>query len=481
MGIVQASAEGYTTRLGGQNRFEVAVNVSTNGWTSSSTVILANYEAFADALAAGPLAYRYNAPILLTHPGVLTAATKNEIVRLNATKIIAVGGPGSISEDVLNELRAMGKTVERISGSNRYEVANNIATHLGRSDKVVLAYGMNFPDALAIAPYAARNGYPILLTNTNELSQSTKDIINQFGVKQTIIVGGEGSVSAKVAGQVPSPFRIGGQNRYEVAENIAGLYFNARNESFIATGMNFADALTGSVLAAKRNQPILLTNSTIPQNTKNAIINNGFEDFTILGGPGSVSDEIFNKLSVSIVGKTIMIDPGHGGTDPGASGNGLVEKEIVLDVANKLNSRLNDSLSKILMTRTEDSFPSLSERVAQANKSGADIFISIHMNAFTTSSANGTETWWNDVYASADSRLLAEEIQKELVKALGTRDRGVKEGDFRVIKETRMPSVLVEMAFISNGTDAGKFKTDAQRQKASDAIYRGIVNYFNKQ
>lgn len=133
------------------------------------------------------------------------------------------------------------------------------------------------------------------------------------------------------------------------------------------------------------------------------------------------------------------------------------------------------------MTRTGDTYPTLNERVAKANSSGADIFVSMHVNSYSTSSPHGTETWWNSTYESADSQLLAEEIQKELIATLGTYNRGVKHGDFRVIKDTKIPSVLVEVAFVSNKDDADLLANSTFRQKAADAVYRGIINYFNKQ
>lgn len=479
----QASAEGYTSRIGGEDRFDVAANVAKSGWSSANTVIIANYKAYADALAAAPLAYKYDAPILLTQPNVLTSTTKNEIVRLNAKSVIVVGGSGSVSDQVVSQLKSLGVSVERISGNNRFEVANNIAMKIGKSSKVVLAYGLNFPDALAIAPYAARNGFPILLTNNDAIPQSTKNLVHNWNVSQTIIVGGEGSVSKNVFNSVPNPHRIGGKNRFEVAANIASKYFSTQSESIVATGMTFADALTGSVLAAKTNKPILLTSSTsIPNETKNAIMNNGFESFTILGGIGSVSTGVANDLKVLGGGLVIVIDPGHGGSDPGASGYGEVEKELVLDISKRLEKRLVNSNYGVLMTRTDDTYPTLDERVKLANESGANAFVSIHVNAFTSSSAHGTETFWNATNASSDSKLLAEEIQKQLVAALGTYNRGVngKQG-FKVIKDTEIPSVLVEVAFVSNPNEAQLLSDPAFRQKAADAIYNGIINYFNKQ
>lgn len=477
----QASAEGYANRLGGADRFEVAVNISKNGWASSQTVILANYNAYADALAAAPLAYKNNAPILLTASNSLNDKSKLEIQRLKASKVIIVGGTASVSDAVVSELRGLGVTVSRIAGKDRFEVANNVANNIGRANKVVVAYGFNFPDALAIAPYAARNGYPILLTKTDEIPSSTKNIINQWNVDQTIIVGGTASISNDVYNSVPRPMRLSGKDRFEVSANIANKYFASQNTAYISTGWNFADALTGSVLAAKKNEPILLTNSNdMPVSIKNTIINRGYVNFTILGGSLSVSNEIYNTLSHGVVGQHIMIDAGHGGTDPGAIGYGLLEKEIVLDVSKRVNSKLWNSLAKVSMTRTGDTKPSLDDRVRMAHESGADIFVSIHVNSYSSSSPNGTETFYNTTYASAESKELAEEIQQELVAALGTYDRGVKQASFYVIKYTEIPSVLVELAFISNPNDAAKLADNTYRQKAADAIYKGIMNFYSK-
>jgi N-acetylmuramoyl-L-alanine amidase len=294
-------------RLGGNDRFDVAINVSKEGWSTASTVVLANWEAFGDALAATPLAYKYNAPMLLTKPASLTPRTKEEIKRLNAKNVIIVGGPISVSENIVSELKNMGISVERITGNSRMEVANNIAEELGTSSKVVIADGFNFPDALSIAPYAARNGYPILLTNNKHLLESsTQNLIKSRNVQETIISGGPLSVSDKVYNSVPGPRRFGGNSRYEVSANIANAYFSNSTNAFLTRGSIFADALTGSVLAAKKNAPILLI---VPEKltwpVEDSIEANGFDQFTILGGPISVSEKIalsLPNLSVKLSG-----------------------------------------------------------------------------------------------------------------------------------------------------------------------------------
>ncbi|MCJ8007965.1 SpoIID/LytB domain-containing protein [Lederbergia wuyishanensis] len=301
------------TRLGGNDRFDVAINVSKNGWSSANTVVLANWDAYGDALAAAPLAFKYNAPILLTKSSELNSRSKQEIQRLKAKSVIIVGGTISVPEKIANELRKMGITVTRIDGKNRVEVANNIAKHIGINGKVVIADGFNHPDALSIAPYAARNGHPILLTNkSHNLESSTENLIKNASISQTIISGGPLSVSDKVFKTVPKPIRFGGNSRFEVSANIANAYFSSSSTAFITRGSIFADALTGSVLAAKRNAPILLTEpNALPTAVKNYAYKPNLSGYVILGGPISVSDNIamnLPNLSYNISGKGF----GHG-------------------------------------------------------------------------------------------------------------------------------------------------------------------------
>lgn len=179
-----------------------------------------------------------------------------------------------------------------------------------------------------------------------------------------------------------------------------------------------------------------------------------------------------------LAGKVIAIDPGHGGKDSGAIGFGLKEKDIVLDVGLKVQTLLEAEGAKVIMTRNNDTFLELQERASLANNAKADIFISLHVNAATSESASGTETYWNDKYQSANSERLAEKIQKRLIEKLGTKNRGVKDAGFYVIKYTTMPSVLAELGFISNEAEAAKLKTSQFRDNAAEAILLGVLDYY---
>ncbi|MDR7073180.1 cell wall-binding repeat-containing protein [Fictibacillus barbaricus] len=470
----QPQAEAAAPRIDGKDRFEVAVNISKKGWSTSKTVVLTNYLAYADALSASPLAYKKNAPILLTQNQFLTPSTKNEIYRLRSKEAVIIGGTGSISNNVINELKSMGLTVTRIDGKDRFVVAQNISRQLSNKGIAVIAYGLNFPDALAIAPYAAKNEYPILLTGNGSLPSATAAALREKNITKTYIIGGEASVSNAVKSQLPSPTRIGGANRFEVAENVIRQLNLSTASTYLTSGMNFADALTGSVLAAKSNAPLLLTTPTyLPNETKSIIQDKIVKSFTILGGPASV-----NTNSTLLLGKFVVLDPGHGDFDPGALGDGLKEKDVVLDVGLRTRTKMVSAGAKIIMTRDDDTFIPLADRAKIANSSGADTFISIHANS-AGSTASGSETYYNTAYNGAASKELAVEIQKEIIKRMGTSDRGVKEADFYVIKYTKIPSILVELGFITNPSDAAKLGSTTYRQKFADAIFYGTVNYFN--
>ncbi|SEM65812.1 Putative cell wall-binding protein [Mesobacillus persicus] len=283
-------------RLGGKDRFEVATNISKK-WEVSETVLIVNYNAFADALTAGPLAYKHNAPILLTQGNQLTQETKKELIRLNPSRVIVVGGEGSVSAMVIKAIESLGiSQIERIAGKDRFEVSANVAKKFETWDTAIVANGLVFPDALSISPYAARNELPILLTQAGKLPSPIDQLIKSKGIKQSIIVGGEASVGRAVEGSLPTPKRIGGKNRFEVAAKVYQRLMPTE-KVYVATGMTFADALTGSVLAANENASILLTHGQfLPKESLDIFKNNSVKDYAILGGPASVSENTVSDI-----------------------------------------------------------------------------------------------------------------------------------------------------------------------------------------
>jgi N-acetylmuramoyl-L-alanine amidase len=219
------------------------------------------------------------------------------------------------------------------------------------------------------------------------------------------------------------------------------------------------------------------------------------------------------------IGK-IVVDAGHGGHDTGTIGpNGLMEKDLVLDVALKLGKLLEDKLgAEVVYTRDDDTFVPLETRTAIANKEQADMFISIHANSSDDASARGVETYYLNFTSSRDalevasrenavseksihelqdlvkkialkekieeSREFASDVQRSLYTGLnaknpGIRNRGVKKAPFIVLIGANMPSILAEISFVSNPGDEKKLKTNEYRQRIAESLYRGVNKYVS--
>lgn len=171
----------------------------------------------------------------------------------------------------------------------------------------------------------------------------------------------------------------------------------------------------------------------------------------------------------------VWLDAGHGGKDPGAIGNGLQEKNITLPVTLEVGKILERYGITVGYSRKNDVYVSLEDRANKANNFGADIFVSIHCNAFEKPSAHGVETYSH--IGSVKGAKLAKSIHDEVIKAkLYTRNRGTKTANFAVLRLTKMPAALIEMAFITNLEDAQLLKT--KQKEFATAIAKGILSYF---
>ncbi|QZY54060.1 N-acetylmuramoyl-L-alanine amidase family protein [Crassaminicella profunda] len=182
-------------------------------------------------------------------------------------------------------------------------------------------------------------------------------------------------------------------------------------------------------------------------------------------------------------GKLVIIDPGHGGKDPGASNKALnlVEKELTLDTAKRLNDLLKKSGFTTYMTRTDDTTLNLYGRPEVANGLGGAAFVSIHYNYAENKGVSGIEMLYVDD-PTRDCKRFAKTIQEEMIKELKVKDRGIKnEPEFVVIRETNMPSVIAEVGFISNQREGMLISTPEYRQKAAQALFNGIKRYFDEE
>ena len=228
--------------------------------------------------------------------------------------------------------------------------------------------------------------------------------------------------------------------------------------------------------------------STIPKNTVVDVIStsNGWSKIKYNGKEGYVAASYLANYTgessssgggslpsskPSYSKRTVVIDPGHGGHDPGAVAFGRNEKDIALSISKKINANLKTLGFKTIMTRSTDVYVTLSERYSIANRNNADLFVSVHLNS-STSSAEGIETLYRN------SKTFASDIQTEMINATGARNRGIKQRtDLAVLNGSKMPATLVETGFISNGNESSKLATTSYQDKLATSITKGIAKY----
>ena len=192
--------------------------------------------------------------------------------------------------------------------------------------------------------------------------------------------------------------------------------------------------------------------------------------------------------------RSIFLGPGRGGSDPGAVSGGVREKDLTLSVYNKVSSKLASLGYTVLTSRNVDKDVDLVERAEQANNANADMLLSIHFNAGGRGVARGIETYYyqsqadrvpkinkenhNNAERLERSRKLANKVQQNLLYQTGANDRGVKRASFTVLRETSIPSILVELGFIDNPEERNKIKTNEYQERLANGIVDGIVEYY---
>ena len=182
------------------------------------------------------------------------------------------------------------------------------------------------------------------------------------------------------------------------------------------------------------------------------------------GAAGEVAAE-------SVRFSTVVIDAGHGGRDGGSVWNGLIEKRLCLDVAKRVETGLKSSGLKTVMTRRTDTFVELEQRARTANRVPSSVFVSIHFNGSRKTLISGGEVY----YRSSRGKSLASAISRSIKGKVVGGTRGIFYGNYKVLRETQMPAVLVECGYISNKREALRCADPAHRQKLADAIVGGLL------
>jgi putative cell wall-binding protein len=302
-------------RFGGPDRYAVAANASAATFAPAvAAAVVATGQKFPDALAAGPLAALLGGPVLLTYTNSIPDVTLAELTRLRPQRIIIAGGPGSVSDEVAEELAGYqtGGGVSRVGGADRYAVAGNVSKSFAApSNAVYIASGAAFADALAGSAAAGRVGSPLLLTTYGELPDVTISALKRLKPAKIFILGGPATVSADVAGRLAdfAPVtRLGGANRYAVAVNTSKSGFGSTNEvAYLAVGTKFPDALAGGPLASgllAEGPMLLLPPTGVPLVVADELRRLSPTRLIVLGGPASVPKASVDEIR-SLLGEAV--------------------------------------------------------------------------------------------------------------------------------------------------------------------------------
>jgi putative cell wall-binding protein len=300
-----------STRLAGNDRLSTAVAISQKTFPNSRTadaVLLATGLDFPDALAGASLGKIKNAPLLLVTTYQDSKVTLDEIQRVLKPNgsVYILGGEGVVAPVFVTDLQGRGYNVRRLAGLNRYATAVAIAKEVKVSGggEVIVATGQNFPDSLSISSYCAANGIPMVLVEQNKVPAEVENYLNTLQPTEITIVGGAGVVSTSVESRLKQLFprlttrRFGGIDRFETCVKITqGLFGNNSSLLFVATGIDFPDALAGSVLAGFNNAPIILINPTrLPDAILSYLTQLNHKKVVALGGEGVVSRDVYTKI-----------------------------------------------------------------------------------------------------------------------------------------------------------------------------------------
>lgn len=301
-------------RVAGEDRYLTSAAISRSTFTTASAAVLATGRNHADALAASPLAGVLGAPLLLVPPYDAETGLDAprllpvlvELERLGVTDVYIAGGTAAVTADTADAVADLGITVQRLEGATRYATAAAIASEVRSiqpTDAAFLVRGDGFADALAVSPYAASQGIPVLLTPRTTLNSGARAFIEDNDVLDVTIAGGELAVSAGVAGAVDalnggatSVTRKAGGTRYDTAAAVARYAIDDRGWGSwdfigVATGRSFPDALSGGAVCGRRAGALVLTpRDELSPAVKSIIAEKAPQRVMVFGGGAAVSE-----------------------------------------------------------------------------------------------------------------------------------------------------------------------------------------------
>ncbi|HUH08860.1 MAG TPA: cell wall-binding repeat-containing protein [Egibacteraceae bacterium] len=371
-------------RIAGPDRISTAAAVSRSSYERADTVVLARADDYADALAGATLARALDAPILLSSSTHISAATRQELLRLGAGSLVLLGGRAALGRGVEEDARTLGLSLRRIGGPTRFHtaalVADALAVTAGSPDCGYLAQGADaspsrgWPDALAVGALAAAQARPLLLTVNSEVPAPTINAIEKLGLDCLMVVGGTASISDDALDQLRSDGvtlqRIAGETRFDTAAKVADLAVASGIDPatvYVATGLDFPDGLAAGPTVAMTGGVLLLVDGREADRSQPAIRwlaqRQGVSRIRVIGGQGAVSVEF-----QALLAEPQPRRPGPHSTGPRipsdqlqSSGGLVVTKDgaVVegLDIAGTLVIDANDVVVRDTRVRSSARYP----------------------------------------------------------------------------------------------------------------------------
>ena len=498
-------------KLAGNTEYDTAVAVSKKGWPNGSKkVVIVNGDIIADGISATPLAATYEAPLLIVKKDTLPQAINEELKRLRPEEIIVVGGVNTISESVYNTIKSnTNAKMSRIWGNDRNETSLRIAEKIDKDHDVNTVFISNgFKgdiDALTIAAKAGQDKQPIILTNKSTIPTETYSWMKSESLTNAYFIGGPDTLDTEIIhkmADIAKPAsgsiyhnRVYGADRHETNAKVIKKFYTKSDLDavLVARSDKLADALIAGPLAAKLNSPILITptdklseyhEDNLTQKSANVIYQIG----------GALSDDVLSKIAYKLSmhnagDKTVVIDPGHGGADPGAVNKvdqSIKEKDYTLDTSLAAAEYLRKNNINVVLTRETD-LPSnqklsLAERSSLSNSINPDLLVSVHFNSYNTV-ARGIEAFYKYKDRNGGtSKTLASNVLNSVLEKFNLPNRGIKTrvGDdgvtdyYHIIREVNAPAIIIESSFIDNEEDQKLVNTIEKRKLLGTQIGKGI-------
>ncbi|CDX04264.1 Cell wall-binding protein [Desulfitobacterium hafniense] len=381
---VPAESKVSLNRLHGENRFETAAKVATEGWETSKAAILASgkQENLVDALTAAPFANSIDAPILLTNGADIPEATIEALKTLKVEEIYTVSG--AIKKDALekifkeNNLEIVIK--EELGGKDRFETAKNIASHLDDVEGIMVTTAYKYADALSVASIAAAKNIPILLADQDGLPEIEAAYLDEIKdqVKATYVLGGEILISEEVYEELPgtdgeSKMRIFGDDRFDTNLEVLKTFTDLEySKVYVGNGYDehLVDALVVSALAAKTNSPIVLAQKELSKKAEDLLLPKlGEKSIVAVGGTTAVTDKALTFNHVRPQDFAVMQASGVNGYNVGlqivdGSARDLASVEVTLYRGETVLAK-NTSMNKLF-----NSYPTATQLSSPFNIDG---------------------------------------------------------------------------------------------------------------